>query len=48
MILKIFHFNQLNIPQMPYFFVFLALQFHLEQAKLRSKIRIQDGRGIFV
>lgn len=28
-----------------YWWPFPSLQFHLNQAKLRSKIRIQDGRG---
>lgn len=26
---------------------FIFLQFHLHQAKMRSKIRIHDGRGMF-
>jgi len=26
--------------------MYTLFQFHLEQAKLRSKIRIQDGRGL--
>ena len=35
----------LKIPGDTDIAIFICLQFHLNQAKLRSKIRIEDGRG---